>query len=129
MGKGSGTVQSNVPKKTTNYSDDIGAVAGAGGQASDNGTATSCLISVTESIDFSPVSSANLTQDLEFVMIVDQNSDVQLVSKGVNMGTYTGKYEDMILKCVESQYKYRGKVLSVSGQQTAKCRITGYGRT
>jgi hypothetical protein len=128
MGKGSGTSQSNVTKRPRDYSSDAATMSAAGsggGGGFDQGSTATCLISFKPKIQLS----SEVAIGTKFVLVSNgQTDELQLISGGRNIGTYTGSRIQQLKQCIAGGYIYNGKVDSFDQSAVvllANCTVTG----
>lgn len=127
MGKGSGTTKVNVTKRPQRLSDTEaagGAVAGSGSEAGST-TSNVCLVSFSGVIEVAPGKPAlSVGQAVTLVQGTGQALDV--MSRGVNVGSFSGSEQALLEDCMAQGYVYKGIVEAVDGG-SATCSIKGYG--
>jgi hypothetical protein len=123
MGKGSGTSKANVTKRPQRLSG-TEAAGGSGGDGG-SGTANACLVSFTADIQVNPGIPA-LKVGQSVTLVQGENQALDVISGGVNIGSFSGPEQSLIENCMAQGYVYKGSV-KVVGDGGAACSIKGYG--
>ncbi|MDP2685158.1 MAG: hypothetical protein Q8P20_09065 [bacterium] len=110
MGRGSSTKQLVVVKNRPPET-----IASATGSSRSNSN-DSCLFSFTEIVNLTSQSMISIQKDNSVVMVSNYNnvSDIEIYIQNVNFGSYTGRYLNRIIKCINEGYTYEGFVSSVT---------------
>lgn len=112
MGRGSSTKQVGVVKKRPS---EISSFGGSYSSDSSDGTADSCLFSLTVSLKTVSGNAQLIAKGDSVVLVPDHNSPpkIEIYIKTYNFGEYKGKKLQKILDCVQQGYFYEGTVESV----------------
>lgn len=128
MGKGASTSQSNVSKKLPSLAtpNRASSTTGSEGAASSAETSNACLIVFKETVELDKRLTKSISAGFNFVVILDDKNNLQIVGSGQILGSYTGKNSSLLKRCIKNNYVYRGTILSIQAN-VADCEITGYG--